>query len=117
MGRIMDVFDAEFLDFSELCGDLDLAAEAKCNQYPPRMVVTRPENLFDAAAADKAEETKIVITGGLEPEITVKGAFSLRKKEMDSIIRKAVNVLNIYLHAYVQDHMEYEAARNGGREA
>ena len=29
MGRIMDVFDAEFLDFSELCGDLDLAAEAK----------------------------------------------------------------------------------------
>ena len=109
MGRIMDVFDAEFLDFSELCGDLDLAAEAKCNQYPPRMVVTRPENLFDAAA-DKAEETKIVITGGLEPEITVKGVFSLRKKEMDSIVRKAVNVLNIYLHAYVQDHMEYDAA-------
>lgn len=110
MGRIMDVFDAEFLDFSELCGDLDLAAEAKCNQYPPRMVVTRPENLFDAAA-DKPEETKIVITGGLEPEITVKGIFSLRKKEMDSIVRKAVNVLNIYLHAYVQDHMEYNAAR------
>lgn len=116
MGRIMDVFDADFLDFSELCGDLDLAAEAKCNQYPPRMVVTRPENLFDAAA-DKPEETKIVITGGLEPEITVKGIFSLRKKEMDSIVRKAVNVLNIYLHAYVQDHMEYEAAREGGREA
>lgn len=116
MGRIMDVFDAEFLDFSELCGDLDLAAEAKCNQYPPRMVVTRPENLFDAAA-DKPEETKIVITGGLEPEITVKGIFSLRKKEMDSIVRKAVNVLNIYLHAYVQDHMEYETAREGGREA
>ena len=115
MGRIMDVFDAEFLDFSELCGDLDLAAEAKCNQYPPRMFVTRPENLFDEA--DKAEETKIVITGGLEPEITVKGIFSLRKKEMDSIIRKAVNVLNIYLHAYVQDHMEYETAREGGREA
>ena len=67
--------------------------------------------------SSKAEETKIVITGGLEPEITVKGVFSLRKKEMDSIIRKAVNVLNIYLHAYVQDHMEYEAARNGGREA
>lgn len=116
MGRIMDVFDAEFLDFSELCGDLDLAAEAKCNQYPPRMVVTRPENLFDAAE-DKPEETKIVITGGLEPEITVKGIFSLRKKEMDSIIRKAVNVLNIYLHAYVQDHMEYEASREGAREA
>ena len=115
MGRIMDVFDAEFLDFSELCGDLDLAAEAKCNQYPPRMVVTRTENLFDEA--DKAEETKIVITGGLEPEITVKGIFSLRKREMDAIIRKAVNVLNIYLHAYVQDHMEYEAAREGGREA
>lgn len=110
MGRIMDVFDAEFLDFSELCGDLDLAAEAKCNQYPPRMVVTRPENLLDAAA-DKPEETKIVITGGLEPEITVKGIFSLRKKEMDSIVRKTVNVLNIYLHAYVQDHMEYNAAR------
>ena len=115
MGRIMDVFDAEFLDFSELCGDLDLAADAKCNQYPPRMVVTRPENLFDAAA-DKPEETKIVITGVLEPEITVKGTFSLRKKEMDSIIRKAVNVLNIYLHAYVQDHLEYEAARERGRE-
>jgi hypothetical protein len=116
MGRIMDVFGAEFLDFRTLCGDLDLEAEAKCNAYPPRMVVTRPENLFDAAA-DKPEETKIVITGGLEPEITVKGAFSLRKKEMDSIIRKAVNVLNIYLHAYVQDHMKYEAAREGGREA
>lgn len=115
MGRIMDVFDAEFLNFSELCGDLDLAADAKCNQYPPQMVVTRPENLFDAAA-DKPEETKIVITGGLEP-VTVKGVFSLRKKEMDSIIRKAVNVLNIYLHAYVQDHLEYEAARERGREA
>lgn len=36
---------------------------------------------------------------------------------MDAIIRKAVDVLNIYLHAYVQDHMEYEAAREGGREA
>lgn len=78
MGRIMDVFDAEFLDFSEMCGDLDLAAEAKCNQYPPRMVVTRPENLFDEA--DKAEETKIVITGGLEPEITVKGIFFTAQK-------------------------------------
>lgn len=78
MGRIMDMFDAAFLDFSDRCGDLDLAAEAKCNQYPPRMVVTRPENLFDEA--DKAEETKIVITGGLEPEITVKGIFHCGKR-------------------------------------
>lgn len=116
MRRIMDVFDAEFLNFGELCGDLDLAADAKCDQYPPRMVVTRPENLFDAAA-DKPEETKIVITGGIEPEITVKGTFSLRKKEMDSIIRKAMNVLNIYLHAYVQDHMEYNAAKMKERKA
>lgn len=110
MSRIMHVFDAEFLNFSDLCADLDLKADIRYDIYPPKMIVTRPETLFDAAE-DSSEETAIVIVGGIEPEIAVKGAFALRKKELDSIIRKAVAALNIWLHAYVQDHMEYDAAK------
>lgn len=30
---------------------------------------------------------------------------------------RAQQLLELYLHAYMQDHMEYEAAREGGREA
>ena len=110
MSRIMDVFDAEFLDFAGLCDNLDLSAEIDCETYPPKMVITRPETLFDAAE-DSSKETAIVIAGGIEPEIMAKGEFALRKKELDSVIRKGIAALNIWLHAYVQDHMEYDAAR------
>lgn len=116
MGRIMDVFDAEFLNFRELCDGLDLTAEINYKTYPPKMVVRRLETLLDAAE-DESEETAIVIAGGIEQEIMVKGEFALRKKELDSIIRKGIAALNIWLHAYVQDHMEYDAARAKEREA
>lgn len=118
MGRIMTVFDIDFGKYEEKCHAQHMEVEFNSDVYPPRIVLTQEQTLFDVGTQqEQTRETEIVITGGLEPEITVKGIFSLRKKEMDAIIRKAVNVLNIYLHAYVQDHMEYEADREGGREA
>lgn len=74
------------------------------------------EQLADIIRHDPAAQ-EIVVVGGVEPQITVKGAWETTRKRLNKMVTGALKLLELYLHAYMQDHMEYEAAREGGREA
>lgn len=107
MGRIMTVFDIDFGKYEEKCHAQHMEVEFNSDVYPPRIVLTQ----------EQTRETEIVVVGGVEPQITVKGAWETTRKRLNKMVTGALKLLELYLHAYMQDHMEYEAAREGGREA
>lgn len=106
MARMMDVFDAEFLDYQRKCEAMELTVDVECKKYPPRVVLGQEISLFE----NGEQECKTIIYGGLEPEIAVKGTLEVTKKQLNDLVKGAVNLLEIYLHAYMQDHVEYERA-------
>lgn len=118
MGRIMTVFDIDFGKYEEKCHAQHMEVEFNSDVYPPRIVLTQEQTLFDVGTQqEQTRETEIVVVGGVEPQITVKGAWETTRKRLNKMVTEALKLLELYLHAYMQDHMEYEAAREGGREA
>lgn len=111
--RMMGLFDSEFVTYEGKCDALNLRVRFESEGYPPRVVLTQEQTLFDQDGAAEQRDTEIVIVGGLEQEITVKGTFETTKKQMNDLIRGAADLLEVYLHAYMQDHMEYERAMRG----
>lgn len=111
MARMMDLFEEEFLRFQEKCDAMELTVDVRYNEYPPRVVLRQEQNLFDATGTEEQRETEVVILGKVEPEIVVKGSLEVTKKQLNDLIRGATELLKIYLHAYMQDRMEYERGR------
>lgn len=107
----MALFDTEFERFSGACRNGNPNVDFACEAYPPRVVLTKEQTLFDVGVGrEETRSAEIVVIGGLEPEITVKGAWDTTKKEWNKLVNGAAELLNIYLHAYMQDHIEYDRA-------
>ena len=114
----MTVFDIDFGKYEEKFHAQHMEVEFNSDVYPPRIVLTQEQTLFDVGTQqEQTRETEIVVVGGVEPQITVKGAWETTRKRLNKMVTGALKLLELYLYAYMQDHMEYEAAREGGREA
>ena len=111
MGKLMALFDIEFQSFEGACMARNMTVEFDSEEYPPRVVLAKEQTLFDVGAGrEETHSAEIVVIGGLEPGITVKGAWDTTKKEWNKLVNGAAELLNIYLHAYMQDHIEYDRA-------
>ena len=69
MGRIMTVFDIDFGKYEEKCHAQHMEVEFNSDVYPPRIVLTQEQTLFDVGTQqEQTRETEIVVVGGVEPE-------------------------------------------------
>lgn len=70
MGRIMTVFDIDFGKYEEKCHAQHMEVEFNSDVYPPRIVLTQEQTLFDVGTQqEQTRETEIVVVGGVEPQI------------------------------------------------
>lgn len=111
MAKIMEVFASEL-------GLLSVAAENdgwsvgfRGEKYPPRIVLDQVQPpLFDMTP-DGPKETRpvcIQIIGRPDVQVVTTGKLQISKKDLNRMVNRATEVLNLYLHGFVQERREME---------
>lgn len=113
MAAIMDLFAAEFDDFAKDCDKNYLRASFDDGRYPPRIQVTQTLPPLYAQAeegqAGKIRETRITVVGDVDCNVSIHGEATMTKKDLNNLIAKAVKLLQLYLHGFMQERKELEA--------
>ena len=113
MAAIMDLFAAEFDDFAKDCDKNYLRASFDDERYPPRIQVTQAlpplYEQSDEGQAGKIRETRITVVGDVDCNVSIHGEVTMTKKDLNNLIGKAVKLLQLYLHGFMQERKELEA--------
>lgn len=111
MGKIMEVFGSE-LDLLSVAAEKEgWSLSFRGETYPPRIVLdqTQPP-LFDMTP-DGPKETRpacIQIIGHPDVQVVTTGKLQIGKKDLNRMVNRATEVLNLYLHGFMQERREME---------
>lgn len=113
MAKIMELFASELNDLTEQYDELDWDVRFHGEEYPPSIVMEkRSPPLFVTAADGTRTEEKppvIEIIGGPETQVVVQGSIQIGKKSLTKMVNRAAEVLELFLHGFMQERKELEA--------
>ena len=114
MGKIMGLFYGELGGFQTSMEDDGWSVESRVEKYPPRapMAQLRPP-LFEMPAGGPKENEPacIQVIGTPDLRVVTTGKLQIGKKDLNKYINTAQKLLQLYLHGFMQERKEMEAAR------
>lgn len=85
-------------------------------QYPPRIVMEQSTPPLFEVGADGAKtlgpNPTIQIIGRPETEVVTTGKLQISKKDFAKLCNRAAALLELFLHGFMQERKEMEAAKN-----
>lgn len=113
MAKIMDAFDSELNVFAERMEGKGWAVDFRGENYPPKIVLDQLEPpLFDQAPETPEEEKQacIQVIGRPELQVVTTGKLQIKKKDLAKLTNEAAGLLELFLHGFMQERKEMEAA-------
>lgn len=113
MAQIMELFASAFNELAQQYDELEWEVDFRGEQYPPYIVMEkRSPPLFVTAEDGTRTEEKppvIKIIGGPETQVVVRGNIQIGKKSLTKMVNRAAEVLELFLHGFMQERKEMEA--------
>ena len=112
MGKIMELFGSELSLLSVAVENDGWSVDFRGETYPPRIVMDQLQPpLFDMTP-DGPKETQpacIQIIGRPDVQVVTTGKLQISKKDLNKMVNRATEVVNLYLHGFMQERKEMEA--------
>ncbi len=112
MGKIMELFGSELSLLSVAVENDGWSVDFRGETYQPRIVMDQLQPpLFDMTP-DGPKETQpacIQIIGRPDVQVVTTGKLQISKKDLNKMVNRATEVLNLYLHGFMQERKEMEA--------
>lgn len=115
MGKIMELFYGELGLFESYMIDDKWSVEFRDETYPPRIVMDQLTPPLFEMAADGPKENEpacIQVIGTPDLRVVTTGKLQIGKKDLNKYINTAQKLLQLYLHGFMQERKEMEAAQN-----
>ena len=107
MADIMDEFAVALDAFDESSGKAGWEVEFNSAQYPPsivmRQIIPPLYRVTDEGREDITHRAQIKVLGLPETEVVTSGNLQLSKKELNKMVNSAAQLLELYLHGFMQD--------------
>ncbi len=115
MAGIMDMFSVELDEFVKDYDDLYWDVSFRGEAYPPRIVMEQSTTPLFEVGADGAKtlvpNPTIQIIGRPETEVVTTGKLQISKKDFTNLTNRAAALLELFLHGFMQERKEMEAAQ------
>ena len=115
MAAMMELFSAELDDFVKDYDDLHWDVSFRGEEYPPRITMDQlVPPLFEMTPdGQKTEDPACIqVIGTPDMRIITTGRLLISKKELTKYVNTAQGLLQLYLHAFMQERKEMEAEQN-----
>lgn len=116
MGKIMELFYGELGGFQTSMEDAGWYVEFRDEKYPPRVTMDQLTPPLFEVGADGAKtlvpNPTIQIIGRPETEVVTTGKLQISKKDFTNLTNRAAALLELFLHGFMQERKEMEAAQN-----
>lgn len=107
MAGIMDEFAVALDNFKQTGIKEYWEVEFNSAQYPPsivmRQVIPPLYRVTDDGREDITHRAQIKVLGLPETEVVTSGNLQLSKKELNKMVNSAAQLLELYLHGFMQD--------------
>lgn len=112
MAKIMELFAATLDDYVADYEKEQWDVSFRGEEYPPRIVLEQaaPPLYRIGADGEKTLESQptIQIIGRPEIQVVTSGKLQISKKDLNRMVNRATEVLNLYLHGFMQERKELE---------
>ena len=116
MEEIMGAFARDLDNFVAYYEKQQWDTSFRGEQYPPRIVMEQSTPPLFEVGADGAKtlvpNPTIQIIGRPETEIVTTGKLQISKKDFTNLTNRAAALLELFLHGFMQERKELEAAQN-----
>lgn len=113
MGKIMELFYGELGGFQTSMEDAGWYVEFRDEKYPPRVTMDQLTPPLFEMTADGPKENEpacIQVIGTPDLHVVTTGKLQIGKKDLNKYINTAQKLLQLYLHGFMQERKELEAA-------
>lgn len=115
MAQIMELFAGAFDDFAKQYDELEWDVDFRGEQYPPYIVMEKRSPPLFVTAEDGTKTVEkppvIKIIGGPDTQVVVRGNIQIGKKNLTKMVNRAAEVLELFLHGFMQEQKELEAEK------
>lgn len=115
MAGIMDMFSVELDEFVKDYDDLHWDVSFRGEEYPPQIVMeqTTPPlyKIEDDGSKTLEPYPTIQIIGRPDTEVVTTGKLKISKKDFTKLTNRAAALLELFLHGFMQERKELEAAQ------
>ena len=115
MAGIMDMFSVELVEFVNEYGGMHWDVSFHGEEYPPRIVMeqTTPPlyKIEDDGSKTLEPYPTIQIIGRPDTEVVTTGKLKISKKDFTKLTNRAAALLELFLHGFMQERKEMEAAQ------
>ncbi len=116
MSKIMTEFGFEFDRYENENSDLNWQTIFDGQKYPPKITLKSTEAPLYKMAGDgeyrESAQAVITIVGTPELRVETSGDLKTTKKDLTKLINKGAALLNLFLHGFMEERKEIEAAQN-----
>lgn len=116
MAEIMGTFAHDLDNFVAYYEKLNWDTSFRGEAYPPRIVMEQSTPPPFEVGADGAKtlvpNPTIQIIGRPETEVITSGKLQISKKDFTNLCNRAAALLELFLHGFMQERKEMEAAQN-----
>ena len=115
MGKIMELFYGELGGFQTSMEDAGWYVEFRDEKYPPRVTMDQLTPPLFEMTDDGTKENEpacIQVIGTPDLRVVTTGKLQSGKKDLNKYINTAQKLLQLYLHGFMQERKEMEAAQN-----
>ena len=114
MAGIMDMFSVELDEFVKDYDDLHWDVSFRGEEYPPRIVMEQATpplyKIEDDGSKTLEPNPTIQIIGRPDTEVVTTGKLKISKKDFTKLTNRAAALLELFLHGFMQERKELEAA-------
>lgn len=115
MAEIMNMFSVELVEFVKDYDNLHWDVSFRGEEYPPRIVMEQSTPPLFEVGADGAKtlvpNPTIQIIGRPETEVVTTGKLQISKKDFTNLTNRAATLLELFLHGFMKERKEMEAAQ------
>ena len=116
MAGIMGLFASELDEFVAYYDNQFWDASFHGETYPPRIIMERSTpplyRVEDDGSKTLEPNPTIQIIGSVDTEVVTTGKLQISKKDFTKLTKRAAALLELFLHGFMQERKEMEAAQN-----
>nr|DAG73583.1 MAG TPA: hypothetical protein [Caudoviricetes sp.] len=116
MAEIMGTFAHDLDNFVAYYEKLNWDTSFRGEAYPPRIVMEQSTPPLYRVEDDDSKTLEpnptIQIIGSVDTEVVTTGKLQISKKDFTKLTNRAAALLELFLHGFMQERKEMEAAQN-----
>lgn len=116
MAAMMELFSVELDDFVKDYDDLHWDVSFRGEEYPPRIIMEQATpplyKIEDDGTQTLEPQPTIQIIGRPDLQVITTGKLAISKRDLTKMVNGASALLELFLHGFMQERKEMEAAQN-----